>query len=122
MEKNSNKDSPFHYVQIDDSLCNGCVLCMKACPTKAIRVKYGKVAQIEGTCIDCGECIRVCPKGAIKAITTGADVSSLSPYAIVSVSPVLYAQFPADIMPNEVLLSLRKIFNLIYDQGYANEI
>jgi iron only hydrogenase large subunit-like protein len=95
---------------------------MKACPTKAIRVEERGVAKIEGTCIDCGECIRVCPKGAVKAVTTGTDIWSLSGYAIMSVSPVLYTQFGEDVMPNEVLLALRKVFKLVYDQGYANEI
>ena len=64
---------PFHYVQIDPKLCNGCVLCMRACPTKAIRVRNGDVARIEGVCIDCAECVRVCPRGAVKAVTTDFD-------------------------------------------------
>jgi len=111
-----------HYVQIDEKRCNGCVICMKACPTKAIRVKDNRVARIEGVCIDCGECIRVCPRGAIKAITTGSGASRISPYTIISASPVLYAQFGEDVMPNDILLALRKVFKYVYDQAYTHEL
>ena len=73
-------------------------------------------------CIDCGNCIRVCPKGAIKAITTGSDALKMNRYTIVNVSPVLYAQFGEDVMPNDVLLALRKVFNYVYDQSYTQEL
>ncbi|MEJ2723979.1 MAG: [Fe-Fe] hydrogenase large subunit C-terminal domain-containing protein [Deltaproteobacteria bacterium] len=111
-----------HYVQIDEKKCNGCVLCMKACPTKAIRVKNNRVARIEGVCIDCGECIRVCPRGAIKAITTGSGDSRFSPYTVISASPVLYGQFGEDVMPNDILLALRRVFQYVYDQAYMHEL
>ena len=104
----TQKDNPFHYVQIDEKLCNGCVLCMKACPTKAIRVRDGRVARIVGVCIDCGECVRVCPRGAIKAnITEFGDQKDLR-YSAISASAVLYTQFGKDVMPNDVLLALAK--------------
>lgn len=113
---------PSHYVRIDTKLCNGCVICMKACPTKAIRVKEDELAHIEGVCIDCGNCIRVCPRGAIKAITTGSDALTMSRYVSVSVSPVIYAQFGEGVMPNDILLALRKVFNNVYDQSYTQEL
>ena len=114
--------SMLHYVQIDEDLCNGCVLCTKACPTKAIRVRHGRVARIEGICIDCGECIRVCTRGAIKVIPAGKDLSSMTRHAIMSVSSVLYSQFGDNVMPNDLLLALRKVFKYVYDQSSANEL
>ncbi len=121
MSRRQNHNVPRNYVQIDDALCNGCVLCMKACPAKAIRVRDGK-ARIEGPCIDCGECIRVCPRGAIRAITAWDDASGIKRYTILTVSPVLYAQFGEDVRPNDVLLALRKGFKYVYDQAHVNEL
>ena len=114
-------NSPTHYVQIDEERCNGCVKCMQACANKAIRVRDEK-ARIEGICIDCGNCIRVCPRRAIKATTAGSDALKLSRFTVVSVSPVLYSQFGEGVMPNEILLALRKVFNYVYDQSYTMEL
>ncbi|MBN2126151.1 MAG: 4Fe-4S binding protein [Deltaproteobacteria bacterium] len=119
--ESNDKGTPEHYVQIDSERCNGCVLCMKACPTKAIRVRGGK-ARIEGICIDCGECLRVCPNRAIKAVTTGLDSKDLRPYTILLVSPVLYTQFGEGVMPNDILLALWKAFGYVFDLAYANEV
>ena len=110
------------YIQMEKGLCTGCVLCMKACPTKSIRVRDGKATRLGDRCIDCGECIRVCPKGAIKAVTTWSGQAELSPYSVVGASPVLYAQFGNEVMPNDVLIALRRIFNYVYDQAYAHEL
>ncbi len=110
------------YIQMEKGLCTGCVLCMKACPTKSIRVRDGKATRVGDRCIDCGECIRVCPKGAIKAVTTWSGQAELSPYSVVGASPVLYAQFGNEVMPNDILIALRRIFNYVYDQAYAHEL
>ena len=99
----------FAYVQIDEELCNGCVLCMKACPTKAIRVKDNGVARIQGICIDCGECVRVCPRGAVKPIFVQSDEIEKDIFSIVSSSAVLYSQFGGDVMPNEWVSTLYMI-------------
>ena len=123
MGKTEKDSKPFVYVEIDEKLCNGCVLCMKACPTKAIRVEDNRVARIQGVCIDCGECVRVCPRGAIKPIFIQIDKIEEGIFSIVSSSAVLYSQFGGDVMPNDVLLALRRMgFSFVYDQGYTNEI
>jgi len=110
------KKLPEHYVQIDRVRCNGCVLCMKICPKKAIRVEGGRMAKITGVCIDCGECIRVCPRGAIRAHTTeGVDIDRSS--IILSVSPVLYTQFGPDVSPGEIVAALKQMgFLAVYDE------
>ena len=111
-----------HYIQIDESRCNGCVHCMQACPTKAIRIREDKVARIEGICIDCGECIRACPRGAITVVTSGTAPSDFPKHSIILASPTLYAQFEKDVLPNDVLLALKHMFKYVYDLGYANEV
>ncbi|MBN1104408.1 MAG: 4Fe-4S dicluster domain-containing protein [Deltaproteobacteria bacterium] len=113
---------PSHYVQIVEEKCNGCVLCMKACPTKAIRVREDQKARIEGVCIDCGECVRVCPRGAVEVVTTGSDHGKLNRYPIIGPSPVLYTQFGEEFTPNEILLAVRKAFRYVYDQAYTHEL
>jgi formate hydrogenlyase subunit 6/NADH:ubiquinone oxidoreductase subunit I len=109
-------------VEVDEALCNGCVLCMKACPTKAIRVRDGK-ATVEGVCIDCVECVRVCPRDAMKAVTMeGTGLRNRKNY-VVSPSTVLYSQFGGDYLPNDILLGLRKMgFGYVHDQSYTSEI
>ena len=59
-----------HAIYIDEERCVGCVLCMKACPTKAIRLRKGKAVIMGERCVDCGECFRVCPHDAVVPLTT----------------------------------------------------
>jgi len=116
------KSQPVQYVEIDETLCSGCVLCMKACPTQAIRIR-NHLASIEGVCIACGECINICPRGAIRAVTTGDEYLNGAGYSIISASTALYPQFGDKVMPNDVLLGLRRMgFRHVHDQAYTNEI
>ena len=66
----------FHYVQIDEALCNGCVLCMKVCPTNALHPTWHEaglegvwtpllVARVGWCEYECNLCGQVCPTGAI---------------------------------------------------------
>lgn len=54
-------------VAYDQSLCVGCVLCVKFCPSGAITVVGDKQLSFDlGRCIYCGQCVEVCPRKAIK--------------------------------------------------------
>ncbi len=113
---------PVHYVEVDEALCSGCVLCMKACPMKAIRLRDG-VARIEGVCIDCMECARVCPEGAIRGVSTADAGPAHRCEDVVCPSSVLYSQLGEDFLPNDILLGLRKMgFGYPFDQSYTAEI
>jgi iron only hydrogenase large subunit-like protein len=115
--------TPVHYIEIDETRCNGCVLCMRACPTKAIRVHEGRVAKVVGVCVDCGECIRICPRGAIRAIASDKRDMAEARYSVVSASTVLYSQFGEEVTPNDILLGLKKMgFSYVHDQSYTNEM
>ncbi|MEM4700124.1 MAG: 4Fe-4S binding protein [Candidatus Nezhaarchaeales archaeon] len=53
-------------VKIDESKCDGCGLCIPACPEGAIRIVDGKARLVsEALCDGMGACVRECPKGAI---------------------------------------------------------
>lgn len=54
---------------IDSSLCKGCTLCAKGCPTKAIIGEPKKTHYIiEEKCVSCGNCKTVCKFNAVKTI------------------------------------------------------
>jgi len=67
---------PEHFrgeIKFDPSKCIGCLLCMKDCPTNAIKIKKVGEKKFEaeidlGKCIYCAQCVDVCPKKAL-AIT-----------------------------------------------------
>ncbi len=115
--------STLHSVKIDKKTCIGCVTCMKVCPTKAIRVRNRKAQINYARCIDCGECLRVCPYNAVVPITTSpADLSRFK-YKIGLPSPVLYSQFGDNIMPHEILTTLKELgFDHVYDEALVCEM
>jgi len=89
--------------------CNGCVICMKACPVKAIRLRGGHAVILHDLCVDCGICQQLCPHGAVDHHTQpfSAIQDFAKPVAIPSVT--LFSQFGYDVTPNKVLLALRHI-------------
>lgn len=110
------------HIQIDANKCNGCIVCMKACPTKAIRIRNG-VARIEGVCINCCECIRTCPRHAISASGFQDEDVWGDDRVVVSPSTVIYSQFGSDYPPNDILLALRRMgFRYVHDQSYTSEL
>ncbi len=114
---------PYHSIKIDDSKCIGCVVCMKACPTKAIRIKGRKARVIAERCIDCGECYRVCPYNAIAPLTTRTSDIDRFKIKVALPTPVLYSQFGPEIMPDEILNVLKEVkFDYVYDEALACEM
>lgn len=112
-----------HSIKIDEGRCVGCITCMKACPTKAIRVRNRKAVIIGERCIDCGECFRVCPHRAVTPLTTSASDLEAFKMTIALPSPVLYSQFGRNAMPNEILLALKTIgFSYVFDEAWLCEM
>ena len=66
-------------VRIDDRLCIGCVLCIKACPVDAIvgGAKRGH-AVLDSQCTGCERCIAPCPVDCIELVRSPAGGTALS--------------------------------------------
>jgi iron only hydrogenase large subunit-like protein len=112
-----------HSIRVDETKCIGCVTCMRACPTKAIRVRNRKAVIKDEYCIDCGECLRVCPHQAIVPNTTPSSDINRFKYKIAIPSPVLYSQFGHNAMPEEILMILKELgFDHVYDEALVCEM
>jgi|UniRef100_A0A7V3RI65 iron only hydrogenase large subunit-like protein len=113
----------YHSVKIDETKCIGCVVCMKACPTKAIRIKQRKAVVIGERCIDCGECLRICPYNAITPLTTKSSDINKFKMKVALPSPVIYSQFGPGYMPDEILYALKDLgFDYVYDEALVCEM
>jgi iron only hydrogenase large subunit-like protein len=113
----------FHAIHITRDKCIGCVHCLAACPTRAIRVKDGKAVIIDELCIDCGECLRVCPHEAVHSHTTSFAALDAFAYKVAIPSTVIYGQFGTAVLPNEILSALRRIgFDEVYDLSSICEL
>lgn len=117
------KGDPIHcYVHLDSDLCTGCGVCIKRCPTKAIRVRTRKAVINHSKCIGCGECIRICEFGAVTASTSELDSLNSNKITIALVSPVLYSQFPG-VLPKDILFGLKNMgFSHAVDMSYYFEM
>ena len=96
-----------HSLDIRHERCDGCMSCMRICPTAAVRVRNQRAITLEDCCIDCGECIKVCPRSAIVPLTDRlADLSKFD-YIVAIPSPALYSQFNPEVLPGSIFAALR---------------
>ncbi|MBF0531443.1 MAG: 4Fe-4S binding protein, partial [Deltaproteobacteria bacterium] len=105
-------------VLIQEEQCQGCAVCVRACPTRAIRARHGKARILSELCVNCGECIRICPSNAVvPRVATYKDLAKFK-VKVCLPSPVIYSQFGDDIYPNEVLTALTKLgFDYVFDEA-----
>jgi Na+-translocating ferredoxin:NAD+ oxidoreductase RNF subunit RnfB len=100
-------DASYHSVRFDDTRCTGCMSCMRACPTDALRVRKGRAVMLADRCIDCGECLKVCTENAVVPLTESVADMSKFDWKIAIPSPAVYTQFEADIPPQVILAAFR---------------
>jgi ferredoxin len=63
------------FIQLEK--CTKCLKCVKDCPSSAITIETGEIAD---TCIHCGHCVAICPEMAVRP--DFGDVFLLQPHAI----------------------------------------
>lgn len=97
-----------HSLRFDVERCDGCMSCMRACPTAAVRIRRGRAVKLADRCIDCGECIRVCPRSAIVPLTDQMAELSKFKCKIAIPSPALYAQFDSEVFPSMIFSALKQ--------------
>ena len=119
MEKNKFMRS----VRLREADCQGCINCIKYCPTQAIRVHNGKAHIIDKFCIDCGRCIRYCPHHAKIAVYDPLSVINNFKYTVALPAPSLYAQYNNLTNVDIVLNALLKLgFDDVYEVSAAAEL
>jgi len=112
-----------HGFRIDGDKCRGRLHCMRACPTRAIRVKNGKARLISELCIDCGSCLSICPSGAIRATTVTFAEMDRFKFKVAVASPALFAQFGTGDTPESVGQALLDIgFDAVWDYSVDIEL
>ena len=110
-----------HGFRIEQEKCQGCLSCMRVCPTHAIRVKDAKAHYRSESCIDCGVCLPACSRNAICATTTSIEDLSRFKFKVAVPSPVLFGQFPTGITPAQIVDGLIAFgFDAVWD--YTVEI
>ncbi|MBN1545694.1 MAG: 4Fe-4S binding protein [Syntrophaceae bacterium] len=61
-------------IQIDETRCNGCRLCITACSERALTIINGKAKLVSDIyCDGLGNCLGECPQGAISIVEREAD-------------------------------------------------
>ena len=112
----------FHSVELLRDKCQGCVSCVKVCPTEAIRVRNGKAEILGDRCIDCGACAAKCPYHAFHIQVNPLEILKKYTYNIVLPPPALYSQFSPSVSREDIWQSLINIgFNEIFDVSLAAE-
>lgn len=112
-----------HSVSLDVDKCTGCTICLKRCPTEAIRIRDGHAKIDPRRCIDCGECIRRCHHKAKKAVYDKFSELPKDKFLIALPPPTLYGQFENLDDIDYVLRGLLDLgFGHVYEVGRAAEL
>jgi Na+-translocating ferredoxin:NAD+ oxidoreductase RNF subunit RnfB len=103
----------YHAIKVDAQKCIGCVHCMKACPTEAIRIKNGIATISEERCVDCGNCLRACPVDAFYVEQDSLSQMTRFKFRVVLFPSVMVGQFPE-------IYSENQIYQAILNLGFTH--
>jgi two-component system NtrC family sensor kinase len=112
-------------VHTDREKCQGCYVCVRNCPAKAIKIREGLAEVVKERCIDCGLCIRVCVTNAKQAESDVGKVWQLLAHHP-DVIAVVSSAFPAAILdctPGQLVTSLKKLgFTDVMEAAFGAEL
>jgi anti-sigma regulatory factor (Ser/Thr protein kinase)/NAD-dependent dihydropyrimidine dehydrogenase PreA subunit len=97
---------------VQAELCVGCLDCLKACPTRALRVWDRQPAILSNLCIECTACIGTCRRGVFEIREPRAGSmpeESASGTQTLVIPRAFLTQFGTTIPPKMVLGTLRKL-------------
>jgi len=89
-------------VLVDSDRCRECLLCLRACPTSAVRIRDGGPHILRHLCVDCTSCIAACDTGAL-AMPKPAAVPTPDIDSVLVIPASLLAQFGDRIHSEQVL-------------------
>jgi len=75
-------------VYVDSERCQGCGVCVDACPSGAIRLVDGVATIEQSLCRECQACVDACPQGAILAVSEPATEGEGLPQRVPITQPV----------------------------------
>ena len=94
---------------VEAARCNGCLDCLKACPTAAMRVYADGPRILDVLCVDCTDCLAACKKGVFSI--RERDGAATAPPGVLRDTLILPAafltQFGPKVPPALVMASLR---------------
>lgn len=107
-----------HSITISKDACQGCVNCIRVCPTEAIRVVDGQISIISELCVDCGECLRSCNRKALGMYEDDWNRIKESSRSVVVADPVFFTQFSHYAQPEDLEEVLAHLgINVLVDEA-----
>ncbi len=105
-------------VEFDESLCNECALCEKACKEGALVLVEGKPVIDKERCIGCSDCVRACQSDALHVAGARHEVAVGGKLGRHPRLAEKVAEFGT---PDEVAECLRRTIELLLAEGEKGE-
>jgi len=102
------RETALNSVRISRERCRECLLCLRACPTAALRIRDGGPHLLRHLCIDCTSCIAVCDAGAL-AMPSAEPLPTPADDSVLVIPGSLLSQFGDRVQTDHILEILAKL-------------